>query len=107
MITIMYSCKGCGLDKRKLQVPAELADKVKPLLPIWAGLLRGPDGKNGDLSSVVRAPVNQDSKRVSGREIYRLGRCMANQLFGFEYANSTKLEQEAWRQKITETDFQI
>jgi len=63
-------------------VPHELADKIKPLLPPWAGLLRGPtEGEVQSVWSVVTAPQNKASKPLDQQEFERLAHCMSNQIW--------------------------
>jgi len=62
-------------------VPLELVDAVRPLLPDYAGLLRGPapDGCQ-QLTCIVKAPVNLASARLTTREMVALAQCMGNQI---------------------------
>lgn len=63
-------------------VPYELADKVQPLLPDWAGLLRGPSPMDvQQLFAIVKAPCNRASRRLTTRECVELAHCMANQIY--------------------------
>jgi hypothetical protein len=67
-------------------VPCELAKKVEPWVPDWAGLMRGP-GRNETQQVLVvkKSPTNNASKRLTTREIVELGHCMANQLLSDAY----------------------
>lgn len=63
-------------------VPPELAEKVLKELPPWAGLLRGPrPNEMHGLFSVVKAPVNQASKRLTTKECVKLAHSMSNQIY--------------------------
>lgn len=63
-------------------VPHGLVEKVRPLLPKWAGLLRGPsEDEVQGLSCVVKATTNKGSKRLSTKECVQLAQCMSNQIF--------------------------
>lgn len=62
-------------------VPFELVDKVKPILPSWAGLLRGPtDGEIQTIWSVVKAPANNKSVPLTTKECVYLSQQMSNQI---------------------------
>jgi len=63
-------------------VPCELVKKVEPLVPDFAGLMRGP-GRNEiqGVRVVKRAPVNQHSAKLTVKETFQLGHCMANQIY--------------------------
>lgn len=65
-------------------VPPELVKKAEAELPPWAGLLRGPgEDEIQSLHSVVKAPKNKASKRLTIREKVNLGQCMANQILSY------------------------
>src|SRR5579872_3260087 len=71
------------LDKLPLYfyylVPNELLEKVQPLTPEWAGLMRGPvDGEPQAVYVVRPAPKNRNSQRLSVKECCRLVRMVAN-----------------------------
>jgi hypothetical protein len=54
-------------------VPPELAAKVEPLVPEWAGLMRGPGKKEVQrVCSIKQAPANLDSQRLTIKECCRL-----------------------------------
>lgn len=60
-------------------VPAALVAKVKPELPLWAGLLSDAAADEKCFVTVeVEAMKNNESKRLSVKECVRLARCMAN-----------------------------
>lgn len=60
-------------------VPAHLVFKIEPMVPKWAGLLRGPTSEEPQgLFVVKKAPVNTDSERLTVKECCRLVRMMAN-----------------------------
>lgn len=76
---------GCFVkqDPRKFWflVPHYLADKVLPLVPEWAGLLRGPrDDEPQGLMSVKKAVTIKESMPLSTKECVRLFYKMANQV---------------------------
>jgi hypothetical protein len=75
-------------------VPAELVDKVKPMVPKWAGLLSGPTKENYTILSVIPARSNNHATRLTPREMIRLGKAMANQIYSharaFSQWNSNK-----------------
>ena len=62
-------------------VPNNLVDKVTPLLPTWAGLIRGPAEYEYQLSVVVKSPSNPHATRLTTKEMIRLGNNMANQIY--------------------------
>ena len=54
-------------------VPCELLKKVEPLVPDWAGLMRGPGRNEPQAVSVVKpAPTNPEHQRLTVRECCRL-----------------------------------
>lgn len=62
-------------------VPPELAERVRPMLPDYAGLLRGPTSDEvQQLVCVQQAPVNKASEPLTTKEMVRLAQCMANQI---------------------------
>ena len=62
-------------------VPPEIVDKVSPLVPDFAGLMRGPDKNESWQVRVVKpAPTNHASLRLTVREMLELGHNMANQI---------------------------
>lgn len=65
--------------------PHDLARKLMPLLPPWAGLLSGPtpDGQQ-TLISLVKATTNKQSTRLTTGECVRLAHCMANHIYSAE-----------------------
>jgi len=66
-------------------VPSSLVASIEPLLPEWAGLLRGPTDKDcQQVASVVKAEKNKASKRLTLREMVKLANCMANQIYAQE-----------------------
>ena len=66
-------------------VPADLADRVMPLLPEYAGLLRAPrDDERPIIHCVKHAPVNQASERLTIKEAAKLAHCMANHILSAE-----------------------
>lgn len=63
-------------------VPHNLAEKIEPMVPDWAGLLRGPgEDDTQQLYSVRPAPVNRASEKLSALEVGRLMHCMSNQMY--------------------------
>lgn len=88
-------------------VPAELVDKVRPELPRWAGLLRGPTANEFQIASVVHAPVNKGSRRLSAKEVVRFGRCMANQIYSFSQSIMNRADWESACSKWAPLDYQI
>lgn len=63
-------------------VPYDLVEKVRPLVPDWAGLLRGPGtDETQQLYSVIKAQPNSASKRLTVKECIKLFNCMSNQLY--------------------------
>lgn len=66
-------------------VPHDLVAKVEPHLPKWAGLLCAPKSTQvQQLISVRKAPSNNDSLRLTTREMVSLAHCMANQCLAKE-----------------------
>lgn len=66
-------------------VPPDLVEKVKPVLPAWAGLMT-----LGEYSKVVVAtiaPVNKASKKLSIHAVTRLARQMTSHMMGYALAN--------------------
>ncbi|TXH59336.1 MAG: hypothetical protein E6Q97_00135 [Desulfurellales bacterium] len=61
-------------------VPHTLVEKVKPLLPDYAGLLFCPDG-GGYMNVEVAAKLNRASRRLSIIEARRLVELQSNQLW--------------------------
>lgn len=62
-------------------VPYELAWKVEPELPDWAGLMRGPGSEEIHRVYVVKAsPTLKSSKRLSVKECAKLAMSMSNQI---------------------------
>ena len=54
-------------------VPPELADRVEPLVPDWAGLMRGPRGHEAQTVWIIkRSPANSESRRLTVKECCRL-----------------------------------
>lgn len=81
-------------------VPFELAEKVQPMLPEYAGLLRGPGPDEvQQLYSVQRAPVNHASEPLTTKEMVRLCYCMANQFLSFQ----DTIDNLTWRLAATES----
>lgn len=63
-------------------VTPEIVESVKPFIPPWAGLLRGPKSDEvRQLVSVVKAPRNKASEPLTDHEYTKLNQCMANQLY--------------------------
>lgn len=58
-------------------VPIEIREKVQPLVPDWAGLLTVSAYR---VDAVKRAPLNKESRRLSVKEVIRLGKNMGSQL---------------------------
>ena len=68
-------------------VPVELVDKVRPLLPPWAGLLAG----NGCIHQVFKSPTNHDATRLTVRECIRLVYLVSNEaISAWEACERTK-----------------
>ena len=58
-----------------------MVEKVQPLLPDWAGLMRGPGDQDVQCVHVVKtAPTNHESQRLSTKECAKLVYKMANQI---------------------------
>lgn len=65
-------------------VPNELAPKVLPMVPDWAGLLRnGAKDEPQTVYVVKSAPEHKDSRKLTIKEKIRLASCMANQILSF------------------------
>lgn len=65
-------------------VTKELAEKILPFVPPWAGLMRAGDNNRIERSSVVilkPAPVNSLAKRLTPKQSVKLAQCMANQIY--------------------------
>lgn len=106
-----HALRNAGMDASRYPklywflTPPELSDRAKTILPSWAGLLRGPaQGEYGNLKTVVEAPVNAASKRLSTSECVRLVRCMRNQLRSYAEIIASRTAQNS---KWLEQDFQI
>jgi hypothetical protein len=68
---------------------------VLSITPEWAGLMRGPtDDEPQTVYVVKKAPRHNASERLSVKEMLRLGRCMANQIF------SDAKQIDRWKQKF-------
>lgn len=81
-------------------VPKELVEKVRPILPEWAGLLMMGEYA---VQSVVPAPSNSKSKRLSPLECAKLVRLQTNQLMAtqhklMEFKSSFRWGFEPWNQ---------
>lgn len=80
-------------------VPCELVKKIEPIVPEYAGLMRGP-GKNEvwQVRVVKPAPTNKASLRLTIEEMMRLGHCMANQILSQAHriANLQAREHTLW-----------
>lgn len=63
-------------------VAEDLKDRVRNILPEWAGLLYATE--RGRIFVERSAPVNHDSKRLSIKECVRLAHLMANHLLSAE-----------------------
>jgi hypothetical protein len=59
-------------------VPSQLIEKVKPILPQWAGLMSGPTSTTCCISVVIPAPVNDLSRRMNIRECSRMVKMVNN-----------------------------
>ena len=89
-------------------VPKDICDEVTPLVPSWAGLLRGPSNDEAQgLFSIVPAIQNHQSAKLTPKECVRLARCMANQIYSFSLRLSAKTERDAWLGELSQYDFQI
>ena len=53
-------------------VPSTLVEKVRPLVPDWAGLMRGPTECSHSIFVVKAAPTNNQSTRLTVKECCRL-----------------------------------
>lgn len=74
-------------------VPHELCCRVKPLVPPWAGLLRGPDAsERQQIISVKPAKANAAAEKLSLLECARLMHCMANQIYSGEERHAGRIE---------------
>lgn len=90
-------------------VPCELTKKVEPLVPEWAGLMRGPGRSEPQGIVVVKtAPANNESKRLSVKECCRLVRMVANWAMSeseSKQASLLRFREGAWQ--WPEPDFEI
>jgi hypothetical protein len=59
-------------------VPSHLSEKVRPLLPTWAGLMRGPDYNSYGVAVLIQSPVNNASRRLTVRECIRMVKMVNN-----------------------------
>ena len=74
-------------------VPVALVQKVKPELPLWAGLLSDAGATDKYPVTVeVKAMKNKDSLRLSTKECVALARCMANYVCALEKLIDSKKE---------------
>lgn len=88
--------------------PPDLTDKVLPLVPDWAGLLRGPYHEaTQDLVIVKKAPRNKLSQRLSTKECVHLAHCMANQIYSFARNISGREEWDLHNAQYLPQDYQI
>jgi hypothetical protein len=65
--------------------PADVADKILPQIPDWAGLMK-PSENCWDAVVVKNAPVNKASQRLSIKECIKLARNMVNHMMSLEDA---------------------
>ena len=69
--------------------PKELAEKLLPKIPEWAGLMCGDE--SGYSCTVMKvAPVNRLSQKLSIRECVKMCRCMANHMMTTLYKLDTE-----------------
>jgi hypothetical protein len=62
-------------------VTPDIMEKVEPLLPSWAGLMRWPvDGDVQQVHVIRVAPTNKDAARLTPKECAKLVYKMANQI---------------------------
>jgi len=88
--------------------PAELTEKVLPLVPGWAGLLRGPLPNDVQgVFMVKKAPRNKLSQRLCTRECVQLAHCMANQIYSFARIVSGREEWDRHNAKFLTQDYEI
>lgn len=59
-------------------VACGIVEKVKPIVPEWAGLMRGPTPNDWNLRVEKVAPINQESKKLSIKECSSLVKCVGN-----------------------------
>jgi len=62
--------------------PRDLIEKILPILPTWAGLMK-PDGGGYSAEVVKVAPVNAASKKLSLKECVKLARLMTNHMMTY------------------------
>ena len=72
-------------------VPSELVEKVRPLLPDWAGLMT-TEGYY-QIKVLIVAPVNKESKQLGPVACARLARMMTSHMMGYVESCNT------WRQQ--------
>jgi hypothetical protein len=82
----------------------EMVEKIEPLLPAWAGLMRGPTDQDTQCVHVVKtAPTNHESQRLSTKECAKLVYKMANQIVSM----SNLLNRQAFWDDSHGWDFRI
>lgn len=59
-------------------VPDKLVEKVKPLLPPWAGLMRGPTPNSYGVAVLIPAKPNEASRRLTVKECIRMVKMVNN-----------------------------
>ena len=89
-------------------VPPELVEKVQPILPTWAGLLRGPKmDERQCLHSVVPAPGNNASERLTVKECAQLLHVMSNEIYSLTERLAGVRQQMAWNLENQIADYEI
>ncbi len=105
----MWSINPAPLPKQIYYLaPSELAKKLIPLVPTWAGLMAGPTGDDFNLRVLKTAPVNQLSRRLTIKECCRILHLMSNHAISvFEQRQSAidRFVRGGWQ--WPEPDFEI
>lgn len=87
-------------------VHQDLVEKVKPILPSWAGLLDAR--KTGKVFVAVPAPTNDQHQKLSVKECIRLAHLMANHIISAE--TSVEATRSQWRcghEPYWQSDYEI
>ena len=86
-------------------VPRELADRVQPELPRWAGLLVSDFVGNAEV--IVKAPVNLLARKVSLMEMRNMLRWMRNQIMVSEIKVYNNRQSQNWAWREIDQDYSI
>lgn len=84
--------------------PSELTEKVLPLVPRWAGLLRGDQS---GIKIVKDAPRNLKSKRLTTKECVALASRMANQIYSMARRICGEAEWDKHNERWIQQDYEI